>query len=922
MEFLSFFRKLDKEKIKLVLKDGSLSIKSNAEINPNLISEIKENKDLIISYLESLEKEDTRNELLEKIVSQKNDQRSRIPLSFSQERLWFLDQLQGSTEYHIPVVLRLQGSLDVSILEQTLQGIVSRHEVLRTLLLSEEGIGYQEIIGAQDWHLDYVEMSEGSMLEQSLEGYLGSAFDLSKDYKLRACLYDLGGQQYILACVFHHIASDGWSEGILSHEFMELYSSLQAGREAMLAELPLQYADYAIWQRKYLEGSVLEDQLVYWQEKLKGVTTLALPLDYPRPPVQSTSGASVSVLLDKAIIYPLESLCRYEGVTLFMMMLSAFKVLLSRYSGQEDICVGTPISNRTQSELEGMIGFFVNTLALRSDLGGNPSFRELLARVKETTLGGYDHQLAPFEKVVDRVVTTRDRNMTPLFQVLFALQNTPAASKELQLKDISVSDYEFERITSKFDLMLNISENDLGITLNMEYSTALFDKSTIDRMLMHYQKLLISICSDITQPIDSLSILTLEEEKQLLHVFNDTSFDYSQDKTVVDLFREQVIKTPEAAAIVFNEGKMSYKELDERSNQLAHYLNSSGVVGDSRIAILFDRSFDMIVGMLGILKSGCTYVPLDPSLPSNRLSYILNDSNVNFFLYRDESLLSSLSVSEYTFLNLEESSGYETSEVSSEREQCSIAYVMYTSGTTGVPKGIAINDKNIITLINDPSSKISVTGSDRVLQWSNYAFDGSTYEIFGSLLNGACLYLIDKATASDAGAIAQTIKRYELSIIFVTTALFNSLAEYDLSLLSSLRLLLFGGEKVSVPPVRKMLAALGSDRILHVYGPTETTVYAACHAIYEIADDTDTIPIGKPLTNTRFYVLNSSNSLLPVGVVGELCIGGSGVSSGYLNQDELTKEKFVCNPFVEGDIIYKTGDLVRWLEDGSIDFIG
>ncbi|MFD2943651.1 condensation domain-containing protein, partial [Flavobacterium notoginsengisoli] len=363
---------------------------------------------------------------------------------------------------------------------------------------------------------------------------------------------------------------------------MELYSSLQAGREAMLAELPLQYADYAIWQRKYLEGSVLEDQLVYWQEKLKGVTTLALPLDYPRTSVQDNSGANISLTLNNEICSLLRLLCKKEDVTLFMLMLSAFKVLLSRYSGQEDICVGTPIANRTQSELEGMIGFFVNTLALRSDLGGNPSFRELLARVKETTLGGYDHQLAPFEKVVDRVVTTRDRNMTPLFQVLFALQNSSKNSEELGLQDISVSGYEFENVKAQFDLMLSISESDSDISLGINYSTALFDKSTIDRMLMHYQELLISICSDITQPIDSLSILTLEEEKQLLHVFNNTSFDYSQDKTVVDLFREQVIKTPEAAAIVFNEGKMSYKELDERSNQLAHYLNSSGVVGDSR----------------------------------------------------------------------------------------------------------------------------------------------------------------------------------------------------------------------------------------------------------------------------------------------------------------------------------------------------
>ncbi|WP_144212011.1 non-ribosomal peptide synthetase, partial [Flavobacterium anhuiense] len=379
----------------------------------------------------------------------------------------------------------------------------------------------------------------------------------------------------------------------------------------------------------------------------------------------------------------------------------------------------------------------------------------------------------------------------------------------------------------------------------------------------------------------------------------------------------------EAAALVFEGLVMTYKELDERSNQLARYLESMGVISDSRIGILFNRSFDMIVGILGILKSGCTYVPLDPGLPSKRLSYILEDSGVNFLLYQEESLLSSLSVSEFIFfLDIRESLSYSSSSVVSSRTEDSVAYIMYTSGTTGLPKGILISDENVITLINDPLSEIAVTGSDRVLQWSNYAFDGSTYEIFGSLLNGASLYLIDKSVASDAAALSQAINRHELSVIFITTALFNSLADYDLSLLSSLRLLLFGGEKVSLTPVRKMLSGLGSGKILHVYGPTETTVYATCYVISEIPALAGTIPIGKPLTNTSLYVLNPSSDIVPIGVVGELCIGGSGVAAGYLNQEELTKENFIANPFVEGDRIYKTGDLVRWLADGNIEYIG
>ncbi|SNR31532.1 hybrid non-ribosomal peptide synthetase/type I polyketide synthase, partial [Flavobacterium sp. ov086] len=858
--------------------------------------------------------------LLPTIVVQ--DRPAHIPLSFSQERLWFLDKLQGSTDYHIPVVLRLEGSLDVSILEQTLQQIISRHEVLRTVLLSEDGIGYQEIVSAEEWSLDKEIVSDELLLESNIADYLKKPFDLSKDYKLRSCLYDLGNGKYVLASVFHHIASDGWSGGVLVNEFMKLYNTLQLDRTATLPKLSLQYADYAIWQRKYIVDTVLEEQLSYWEEKLQDVSTLSLPTDYARPSVHSTNGACISFVLDKTLTASLDSLCRSEGVTLFMFLLSAFKVLLSRYSGQSDICVGTPIANRTQLELEDMIGFFVNTIALRSDLSGNPSFIDLLAMVKQTTLEGYDYQLAPFEKVVDRVVTTRDMAMSPLFQVLFVLQNTPDASRELNLEDITISNYNFDTITSQFDLMLNVFEDNNAISLEMSYCTALFDKATIDRMLLHYQELLVSIVSNITQPIGSLSMISTQEEYKLLNTFNDTILAYPKDKTIIDLFKEQVAKAPEAVAVVYQGEELSYKDLDERSNQLVHYLKSTGVVKDSRIGILFNRGFDMIISILGILKSECTYVPLDPLLPSNRLSYILEDSSVNYLLYSEESLLSDLAVSEYTLLNIAESYHYETSASLHKRELDSVAYVMYTSGTSGAPKGILISEENIITLINDPSDKISIKASDRVLQWSNYAFDGSTYEIFGSLLNGASLYLIDNLTASDAGALSQVINKHELSIVFITTALFNSLAEYDLSLLSSLRLLLFGGEKVSVPPVRKMLAALGHNKILHVYGPTETTVYATCYVVSDIPDNADTLPIGKPLTNTSLYVLNSNQELVPIGVIGELVIGGTGVAKGYLNQVELTNEKFITNPFIKGEVIYRTGDLARWLPDGNIEFVG
>ncbi|WP_205625370.1 amino acid adenylation domain-containing protein [Flavobacterium sp. ABG] len=843
----------------------------------------------------------------------------RIPLSFSQERLWFLDQLQGSTEYHMPTVLRLEGALDISILEQTLQTIVSRHEVLRTILLSEDGVGYQEVISTENWTLDQVKIADEGLLESNLQHYLVSPFDLAKDYKLKSCLYDLGNQQYVLACVFHHIASDGWSEGILVNEFMELYSALKYGRTAVLPELTLQYSDYAIWQRKYLEGAVLESQLSYWEEKLQDVVTLTLPTDYPRPSIQSTAGSNVSAILNKECSESLNTLCQREGVTLFMLLLSAFKVLLSRYSGQEDICVGTPIANRTQSELEGMIGFFVNTLALRSDLGGNPSFKELLKQIKGTTLDSYDHQLVPFEKVVDRVVTTRDRSMSPLFQVMFVLQNTPEGSDELTLENIMLSGYESDAFNSKFDLTLNISETKDNIILDIEYCSALFDKATIDRMLLHYQELLTSIVKDVNQPIDGLSMLTGAEEHQLLNIFNDTELAYPQDKTISDLFKDQVLKTPDATALVFGDQVMTYKELDERSNQLVHYFESVGVIRNSRIGVLFNRSFDMIISILGILKSGSTYVPLDPTLPAERLSYILKDSSVNFLIYREESLLSGLSSEFIVFLDIDKSVNYKASEISHKTEPASVAYIMYTSGTTGNPKGVMVTHRNIVSLCTS-CDYISLNSDTVWLSTGSISFDATTLEFFGTLLNGGQLILADTNALLNVSNLKELIVKNKVTTMWMTASWFHQVVEDDVTVFENLSDLAVGGDVVLFNYTNKLKELYSDLNMVNGYGPTENTTFSTTYTIDKVTYTN--LPIGKPIKNSQAYIVDSKLNLLPIGVIGELCVGGSGVALGYLNQEELTQEKFIVNPFIEGERIYKTGDLARWLPDGNIEYIG
>ncbi|CAI2767110.1 non ribosomal peptide synthetase [Flavobacterium collinsii] len=860
-------------------------------------------------------------------VQEKED---RTPLSFSQERLWFLDQLQGSSsEYHIPTVLHLEGALDTLILEQTLQSIVSRHEVLRTILLSEDGIGYQEVISEKEWILDQVVIDDRSLFENILQDYLMAPFDLSADYKLRACLYDLGDQKYILACVLHHIASDGWSGGILVNEFMELYSALQSGRAAVLPELSLQYSDYAIWQRKYLEGAVLDSQLSYWEEKLEGVGTLSLPTDYVRPSIQSTAGSNVSLTLDKNLSDSLNALCQAEGVTLFMLMLSAFKVLLSRYSGQDDICVGTPIANRTQSELEGMIGFFVNTLALRSDLSGNPDFRELLKRVKETTLGSYDHQLAPFEKVVDRVVTTRDMSMSPLFQVMFDFHNEVESSKveKPRLQDLEISGYQYTDATSQFDLMFSISESDLDISIGIGYCTALFERSTIDRMLLHYKELLLSIVRDIRQPISDLGMLTKEEEYQLLHLFNDTRVAYPLDQTVVDLFEEQVKKTPSAIAVVYKGTELTYKELDEKSNQLGHYLKEQGVERDTLVGICLDRSVDMLIGILGILKSGGAYVPIKPDYPASRICYIAQDTGCSLMLTdRVNSGALGDMLSDIMMIVLDGTSAV-YSNCSSESLGLtylpdSLSYVIYTSGSTGSPKGAMIEHSGLLNHLLVMIDDLDMDSTSVVGFTAPFTFDISVWQLLSGLLCGGRIAIYSESMILNTDDFQNALCSYGVTHLQLVPSYILSLLETGSRKgLEDLRYFLVTGETATISLLESWFSMFPSVAVVNAYGPAEASDDVSLHVMHEVPLG-GVVPIGKPVSNMKLYVVDSFDNLCSLGVTGELWVSGVGVGRGYLNQEELTREKFISSPFTEGDRIYKTGDLARWLPDGNLEFIG
>ncbi|WP_233899291.1 non-ribosomal peptide synthetase [Tenacibaculum piscium] len=859
--------------------------------------------------------------LLPKVI-RVEERPKKIPLSFSQERLWFLDRLQGSVEYHIPFVLKLSGDLDKTALSSSLKDIVARHEVLRTVICSEEGTGYQEVLSPYGWEPIFKDMTNDvSTLMKDLKGFLSSPFDLNSDYMLRSCLYDLGDKEFVLAGVFHHISSDGWSQNILIGDFIELYNAYTLGKETSLPLLSLQYIDYALWQREHLEGTIIDDQLSYWENQLEGVSPLQLPTDYVRPAVQNTSGATLSFELDNILSKDIKALSQQEGATVFMTFLAAFKVLLGRYSGQDDICVGTPVANRTQKELEEMIGFFVNTLTLRTQIKGDNSFKELLQEVKQMTLEAYDYQQVPFEKVVERVVKTRDMSVTPLFQVLFMLQNIPK-DYNTEMVGLKLSNYEVSGlVTSKFDITIALTETETGFYLDMNYATALFKKETIQKMFAHYQELLKAIVSSPTAKIGDLSILSEEEVHQLLEVFNDIAVSYPKDKTVVDLFEAQVLETPDAAAVVYDAENLTYKELDEKSNQLANYLIEKGVSSEHLIGICLDRSLEMIISIFGILKSGAAYIPIDPYFPQLRMDYMLEDSGVAIVLSdsKNSGGLSSNKTIDMVLLDKDKDrdmiSKASKNQIKRVATPSNLAYVIYTSGSTGKPKGVPITHASLSNFLLGMVDRLEMKDLEVFLSVTTYTFDIFYLELFGPLLLGAQVVMLDKLSIREGNKLQEAIKIYQPDFMQATPSTWQMLIDSGWENKEAVTVLT-GGEAIN-ESLKNSLTRM-SNTVWNLYGPTEATIWVTTQKLKA----SERVTLGRPISNVQLYVLDKNNAVVPVGVIGELCIGGAQLSSGYLNRESLTNEKFITNPFREGTQIYRTGDLVRWLSDGNIEFIG
>ncbi|WP_413668448.1 amino acid adenylation domain-containing protein [Mucilaginibacter sp. Mucisp86] len=843
-----------------------------------------------------------------------------IPLSYSQERLWFIDRLEGSVQYHIPAILKLAGEININGLEKALKEIVERHEVLRTVIREHEGQGYQHV-NENNWVLKQSQANK-SELKSYISKETARPFDLSQEDMLRAELIEIQENEYVLLLVLHHIAADGWSMSILVSEFSKLYNSFITNEAPGLKSLEIQYADYAIWQRKYPDAEKLQSKLSYWEEKLAGTAILELPTDHMRRAVQSSRGAAHEFTIGKQQAEQLQKLGLEQGVTLYMTLLAIFKVLLYRYSGQEDICVGTPVANRDREEIANLIGFFVNTLALRTNLKGDEAFTELLSNVKQTTLEAYGHQDVPFEKIVETVIKERDLSRSPLFQVMFVLQNT-GSTLDLELGSIKTTIERVGDYLSKYDLTYNAEEIKEGIRFIVEYNADLYEAETIARMAGHYAELITSVISAPQTTINKLQLLSREEELQL-RLFNETTAAYPKESNIISLFETQAAETPEATAIIFGDEKLNYQNLNEQSNRIAHYLKTQGAGKETLIAICIERCIDMMAGILGILKAGAAYVPVDIDYPQERISYILEDIKATIVLCSStrKLVLKDQDINVVMLDDNQEISSQSSSNLNSVISPNQLAYIMYTSGSTGKPKGVMVEHGNVVSLVKN-AGYFEANHKDTLLVTGSPSFDATTFEYWSMLLNGGKLILCDDKDLFNSATLKKLIEQHKVTTMWFTSSWFNQLADDAPEVLKGLNTVLVGGEKLSAPHIKKIRSTYPDLKLINGYGPTENTTFSLTYPITEVDKD-GIIPIGKPLNNRKAYILDSAQQLNPVGVFGEVWLGGAGVSRGYLNQPELTSQKFIKDPFCHdaNTMMYKTGDIGRWLADGNIEYKG
>ena len=917
-EFLSYLNSLE---IKLWLEEEKLKYQApQGAMTPEIKQEIGTRKPEILAFLRSAITPSKTFESVISPVARSED----LPLSFAQQRMWFLYQMdQQNSAYNEALTIRLTGRLNIDILEQTINAIIQRHESLRTTFPMVEGKPIQKIAPSLKIKLLVINLKDISQdqIDKQIIEELQKPFDLTQAPLLRCTLFDLGYENYILVNVFHHIIIDGWSKGILFKELSEFYQAFLSNSTVDLPELTIQYADFAVWQRQWLQGEILENQLNYWKKQLTAAPPLLeLPTDKPRPANPNFRGHSISFQINSELTEKLKLLSQKSGATLFMTLLAALNTLLFRYSGQDDILIGTPTANRNRQEIEPLIGFFVNTLVLRNSLEGNPAFSGLLQQARNVVLEAYANQDVPFEQVVDGLEIERSLSYNPLFQVMFALQNAPLNSLELPHLKAQYLAVKHQRIKFDLSLILEEIETEQGSYLEgfWEYDSDLFTVERITRMVGHFQTLLKGIVANPQQTVRELPLLTESEKQQLLVEWNQTQQDYPQNLCIHQLFEAWVEQTPDAIALIFKGEQLTYRELNSKANQLANYLQTLGVKPETLVGICIEPSLEMIVGILGILKAAGAYVPIDPTYPSERIAYMLDDSQLAVLLTQ-EKLVTSLPQHQAQVICLDS----DWKEISTESKSSPItsltpenlAYVIYTSGSTGKPKGVLVAHRGLCNLSQAQIKLFDVQPDSCVLQFASISFDASIWEIVMALCAGARLYLGTREELQPGQPLLQLLQEQEITHLTLVPSALTALSSENLPALQNI---IVAGEPC--PPSLVIQWASGR-RFFNAYGPTESTV---CATVAQCFEDMDVLPIGRPIANTKIYILDRYLQPVPIGVPGELHLASVGLAKGYLNRPELTDSKFITNPFSEksSDRLYKTGDLVRYGNDGQIEFVG
>ena len=909
-EFLSF---LYQRGVIVQVDQGNININApRGTLSPEIQDQLRERKEEIIAFLAGEQAVGYEYTPIRRV-----DRSQPIPASSSQRGLWFQYQLEGtSNTYNVPLLYHLIGVLNIPALEKSLQYLIARHESLRMSFKAVDSEPYLVIAENTDWELD-VRCSNGKNFKRELVEVAARPFSLEQAPLFRAHVWTDFGNEHTLLLNFHHIVLDEWAKGIFEHELSTVYARVVAGEEFALPALKLDYVDYAAWQRKWLESAEFKQGLTFWKENLTGAPELLeLPCDLPRPVVQLYIGDRVKLDLDEGLVVRLQELARREQVTLFMVMNLAYALLLGRYSRKKDVIIGIPMANRLHKELEGVVGFFVNTLPLRIDLGGNPTLPEMLRRVRKIALNAYDHQNVPFDRLIDELHIQRDTRYSPVFQTLFTMTNM--FKQELHLGECVILSDHVSIGVAKFDLSLFVEMQINGLGLELEFNTWIFEPATAERMLAYYKRILDWMVSAPSNGIQDFELLSSAEKQQILVDWNGPAVKFDSETCIHQLIEAQTKNNPDAPAIAFEHQVMTYRELDQRANQLAHYLRAQGVSPDVLVGIFMERSPDLIVALLGILKAGGAYVPLDRNCPGERLKFICQESNpklilsqqsIRSFLHEIENVpILSLDVDWETLV-----SPYSTLKPENLSRPFHLANVLFTSGTTGRPKGVALPHRSVRGLVEWIKQNFSTQELCGVLASTSISFDMSGFEIFGSLAWGGCLILVEN--------ILQVMVYDGKQPVTLINTVPSAIAEllYVNGIPPSVKTIVLAGEVLLPQLVDELYQVPGIQRIFDSYGPTETSYSTLC-----LRRSGAHPTIGKPLPGWKIYILDANNHPLPVGIPGEIYIGGIGIACGYYGRPDLTEENFLLNPFEAGagERFYRTGDLARWLSDGSIEYLG